>query len=224
MKKFVIAFTVVAFALLASTAQADLVKSYEQAGFNQTNNDLTYFFLPNDDLGLPAYGVTNKSYSLGISLPGGTWYTWIGTDWDAPDDSGQSMGQLFAQHSQIKLDVTLLNTGSGGWSDWVNVEANIQGDGLGWTGLGNQTAYPAAPGDLTATTTTLTWDYSGVNFSNVSLNPSWWQLVWNIQSPDAARMMIIDNLRLEGPAMVPEPATIVLLVMGGLMLLIRRKR
>jgi hypothetical protein len=182
----------------ATIVQAVLIKSYEGVGMSDTTGSTSTFTIGD------TVGVTQGSKSLGISSPGG-WWDWIGTDWDAPDSGGPSLAAIIAGNNQIQLDVTA-PAGTGQWYDEVKIEAQLVGDGVN-SALGFKTLGMSPNGPTMAT---LTWDYSSSIFTNPT--PSWMQIQWHVVTDGVAKTYNIDNLRA-----VPEPATLVLLAMGGLM-------
>jgi hypothetical protein len=111
------------------------------------------------------------------------------------------------------LDITV-PAGTGQWYDQVGIEAQIVGDGVN-SALGFQTVNMSASGPTTAT---LTWNYSSAIFSN--LTPSWMQIQWHVDNDDVAK----PSFEIDNVLAVPEPATIVILAMAGLMLLVWRRR
>ena len=178
---------------LTNAALADLAKSYENVGFDYTSgSDCTY------TIG-DTVGVTQGTYSLGITGPAaGTWWDWAGTDWNAPDSGGPSLASLVASHSTVLLDVTVDHDAAPSWDDYIQLQPQIVGDGV-------NSSLPWSANVAGGTSTTLTWDYSAVNFTNPT--PGWMQLQWHLVAPDMAHTLHIDNLRFEGPppSSIPDP-------------------
>jgi hypothetical protein len=122
-----------------------------------------------------------------------------------------------AQHSTILLDVTVAHDASPGWDDYIQLQPQIVAD------TANQSLNWSA-NVSGGTSATLSWDYSAVPFTG---SPSWAQIQWHEVGPDMDHTYYIDNLRFEGPppTSIPEPTSIILLAMAGLMgLLYWRKR
>jgi hypothetical protein len=186
----------------ASISLATLISSFEGTGFSEVSTaNNSYAFSTST-------GVTDATQSYAITTINSLGWDWLGQIWDAPGTPGQSLGQIMKANSVLKFDITAPGPG-----DWMQMFVNIQGDGLGWSGSpGLAGAY------IGADKQTVSWDYSSL-MGSVPANPSWFQIHFTWQGAPG-QTIYIDNLRA-----VPEPATIVLLSVAGLMgLLYWRKR
>lgn len=173
-----------------------MVTSFEQAPFNETVAGISYSYSSTK-------GVTDGTYSLAAAIPSG---------W------GTSLGTLFVNGADllanpvITADITDTPTGSGVWTDFLDVHASIQGEGRGWINLPDITL----PKD--SLTHKLSWDAASL-LGGVPANPTWFQVIFQYSTQEP-RTIYVDNVQF---AAVPEPTTLgaMALVVGGLL---RRKR
>ena len=146
-------------------------------------------------------GVTEGTYSLGISVPTAEWRTAGILEWDWP------LTYPIEQNQKLFLDVTV-PTGSASATDTFSLSLVING-GAGW----KQGPMLNMPAD--GITRTYEYDYGTIASSGG------WAQIFAVTSSGEQRTFYVDNLRV---APVPEPATIVLLAFAGLGLLVWRKR
>jgi len=197
-------------------------------------------------------GVTNGSHSLAATVNASGYQGNIlkkpnYTNSGAPDYSGYfTMAQVLA-NTQFKIDITY---DSGSWPSNMSYaqvyEASMQGSVYPWSDVGgandhtgkngvvfSDTLNPGYTGGLpntnagtpgTVMTGTWTWDYSAIlpggswSGNHLSTADTYFNLIFALNSNVSGGTYYFDNARL-----VPEPATIALLGLGGLAL-IRRKR
>lgn len=148
-----------------------------------------------------AIGVTEGTYSLGISVPAAEWRNAGILEWDWP------LTYPIEQNQKLLLDVTV-PVGSASATDTFSLSLVING-GAGW----KQGPMVNIPAD--GATRTYEYDYGAI----ASLGG--WAQIFAVTNSGEQRTFYVDNLRV---ANVPEPATFVLLAVGGLMLLVWRKR
>jgi hypothetical protein len=188
-------------------------------------------------------GVTHGSYSLAVSPPSGWGQQFALHSYQCTFGLPMS---TFLANTKFEIDVTY---DSGSWpsnTTYAQVyELSLQTASYGWNDVGGagsasgangvvftDTLNPGNPGDLpivnpgtpgTDYTGTWIWNYSAIlpggsyTGNHVAATDTWANFVFALNS-NAAGTYYLDNARL-----IPEPATIALLSLGGLVLL-RRKR
>jgi hypothetical protein len=150
--------------------------------------------------------------------------------------------QAFLDNTQIAIDITFVasdwvKTDPNG-DNWANVELSIQGTSVSWLGLGapdEDTGNPGYPGgwdDINfgeTHTRTMIWDidflhngdYADEGEITATPESGYVNLIWTTNHAsnfEDGGVFYIDNIRF-----IPEPATMIMLGLGGLALR-RRKR
>jgi hypothetical protein len=172
-------------------------------------------WLPNDAaISMSSIGASVGSGSMLISGPGG-WHI------DCRLDLKPIMG-ILGSTTQISADVTAF--ASDMTVSWMNMEMIYNGqnnddsgtnNNIGWNSLGGRDIL----GD--GITHTLTWDVPEALMNKLAGvdNNIWWLELMIISNNDGQNAMFyVDNVQL-----IPEPATMSLLGLGGLAFLRRRK-
>lgn len=213
MKKNIAMLGIIAVVLAVfsiSSAQAVLITSFESPPsphlLDNPETAVTYW----QGTDLEYEGITDGTQSLGAYIPANGWGC-VGMYWHM--DDGSSMAAAFKAADFLQYDVTV-PVGSGTETDNLWMHPGFQGDGQGWTvdwGVGSNVGDNKVTVSLNLAPYKAGWAGTG---------NSWWQLWWQYGSGEA-RVVYIDNIRL---VQIPEPATLVLLAMGGLALLIWRRR
>lgn len=157
-------------------------------------------------------GVTNPSYSLGITQSG-----WGQSLAIKLQDNG--FVDDFMSNNILAIDFSVPAGTGGGWVEIYTVSLNAD-DGAGgniWVDLdANKPAAQLGVWDGSPVqTVTVMWDYSE-HFASMAANPSFVELIFAFNSGDTDQFYV-DNARL-----MPEPTTIALLGLGGLLL--RRRK
>lgn len=219
MNKFVLVFIVMG---LVSMSHAELIGDFEGTGWPQDGWQDTWETTSINTIG-SGVGVTSGSQNL-VVTPTAAGFKWqFMTDTDMWRSTGID---------SVSLDVTWVASewDDGGAGDiWVKMDACFaQGDGLDWTQVGpTDTVNPSYPGSWDpyywgeTHTRTLTYDFSGTA-AGAPIGSSWSQLGFAINMGGTIVQYgnyYIDNIQL---TLVPEPATMVLLGFGGLLL--RRRK
>ncbi len=132
----------------------------------------------------------------------------------------------FFANTIFQIDVTYPTTNAKGWQEMWEVALNAQS--YGWHALsdnpipGSHVNY--GPGGGPETTFTLSFDYSSA-LSKIASNPSYVEFIISTNSDASHGVFYFDNARLVSePEIVPEPATIVMLCLGGLALFHRGRK
>jgi hypothetical protein len=173
-------------------------------------------WLPNDaTLSQDTIGATVGTGSMKIAGPGG-WHI------DAKLDLKPSLLGVLGSVTQISADVTAFAADMPG-NGWMNMEMIYNGqnsdpanNNIGWQSLGAK--------DINiwdGQTHTLVWDVPAAlmtKLGGIDSSIGWMELMLITNNGGQNTQLYVDNIK-----MIPEPATMGLLGMGGLALLRRRK-
>jgi len=215
--------TLIVFALVGVSYGAVVIGTFEgtngQTGWIdwQTQAPL----LPNDPNAGAQYqaqqsvGATVGSYSLGLTQSG-----WGQSLAIKLQDS--TLVDEFMANTTLLMDLSVPAGTTGGWVEVYTVSLNAD-DGAGsniWVDLdvnkpptgGHFDMWDGSP----VRTNTIVWDYSQY-FDDMAANPGFVELIFAFNGGGGADQMYVDNIRL-----VPEPMTVALLGLGGLLL--RRRK
>jgi hypothetical protein len=160
-------------------------------------------------------GATNGSQALRIDTPmSSMWYSTaasLGLD-------ATSRQTIFNGATMLTLDVSYPNPGYNSWWAGPTVSLVIQGDGVGWTELGDQAL------TLDAAPQTFSWALNPVQAASLA-NGSWGQVLILFKygnggstGPDAT--FFVDNFTSNA---VPEPSSAMAVLTAGLMAFRRRR-
>ncbi len=197
-RRLVLATTLMGLSALGS---AQVLYSWETGleGWTDNSGDVVL------NLAQSTTGATEGTQALSITWQGG--FGWFNT--------GQTAGlveQTLNGATQFELDVTVPD-GFSGVSSWANMLLAFNDGTHGWRQLGASVNVPT-----TAGTHRLVFDYSGLAAPPAS-NP-WFQIHLAVNSANGAdRTLYLDNMHV-----VPEPASMIALALGGLGVIARRRR
>jgi hypothetical protein len=162
-------------------------------------------------------GATEGSQALEVTTPmANMWYAVAATV--SLDAAGRQA--VFNQATTLTIDVSYPNPGYNSWWAAPSVSLVIQGDGVGWTELGDQ------PLTVDAAPQTLSWAVSPAQAGALA-GGSWAQVMLlfkygNGGSSGSDAVFRVDNFTSDALA-VPEPSTALALVVGGLLACRRRR-
>jgi hypothetical protein len=169
---------------------------------NDPNHKATYAYEP-------TIGVTHGDTSLQVIQSG--WGQSLAIKLQNTGDVDS-----FMANTHLAIDFTVGAGTTGGWVEIYTVSLNA--DGYGWNDL--DANKPAAHFDCwngsPERTKTVLWDYSAA-FATLNDPPSYVEFIFAFNSGSGQDTMYVDNARL-----IPEPMTLALLGLGGLLL--RRRR
>jgi len=190
--------------------------------------------------GYSTIGATDGSTSLRLTQSGWNQNLAVRSYEDTLAGYPNGIVSNFLADQYVAIDVTFVKsewTPTAGGNGYTQIELNIQGTGLSWTGLGMpdvDTGNPGYPGGWDGAnfpavyTTTYMWDISAFHdgdFDNLELTATptdgYVNFIFQTNSGgfDTYGNYYLDNLRLVA---APEPVTIALLGLGGLFL--RRRK
>jgi hypothetical protein len=170
---------------------------------------------PNDKAAytfLSTVGVTHGDYSLGVTQSG-----WGQSLSIKLQDNG--FVNDFMNNTTLAIDFSVAAATTGGWVEIYTVSLNADDGSTGlWVDL--DANKPAAHFDCWAgspeRTITVLWDYSQY-LDDIDASPDFVEFIFAFNSGNGQDTMYVDNARL-----IPEPTTIALLGLGGLLL--RRRK
>lgn len=221
MKKLIVCFVLVALSMPAYAVT--VIGDWEQSSDGWSDwIEYGNGKLVSDPLNMPSkysystIGATSGHYSLHVAQSG--WCQNLSLDFGPAGHIAD-----FMANTKFSVDVTVPadQFGTGGWCEIYALSINAQGYGWHdqmpvptyhwdyWAGVGQRTA-------------TITWDYSAAK-AQMPANPYYLQFVFATCSDGKHNDFYFDNARLFGATTVPEPATIAMLTLGGLVTLLRRK-
>ncbi len=158
---------------------------------------------------LQTVGVTHVDYSLGVQQSG-----WGQSLSIKLQDNGYI--DDFMANDKFQIDFSVPAGTAGGWVEVYTCSVNVEG--FDWADMDVNKPTPGAHFDMwdgsPERTMTVTWDYSAWKPETA---PGFAEFILAFNSGDGADQMYVDKARL-----IPEPTTIALLGLGGLLL--RRKK
>ena len=165
-------------------------------------------------------GVSEGSYSLAIALPAPTF--------NATDNNYGLYAQAFkfstnyqtlinAPVKQLAIDVTMPVAPSNQW--WWQLQLVLNAQTFGYkaspTLNANANAIPSP--------TTLTWDYSALDFSTLPATPTYQEIVFVVNAGGDATFVPAPNIYVDNLRIVPEPTALAGLMLASLALVRRRR-